>query len=169
MCLPSCVCFRGNPLHGRPPVLVPPGPEHMVGYCREWWEYKRRTRGLTGHPLPPRLEARRKLNRTTHPPGLWDLPRGGARGQTRPRAGQGRTSPLPPRGTKPRGGLYGSDSRVGCVCCHDPTLTELGFSNPKPRTWPLTRILARPACALHSTPGEGARRPLPVGEGAQRA
>lgn len=54
------------------------------------------------------------------------------------------------------------------MCCHDPTLTELGFSNSKQRTWPLTQILARPACVLHSTPGEGAWRPLPRGEGAQR-
>lgn len=66
MCLWSCVCLRGNALRGRAPVLVPPGPEHTVGYCGEWWEYKGGTRGLTGHPLPPLLEAGRKRNKPTH-------------------------------------------------------------------------------------------------------
>lgn len=54
------------------------------------------------------------------------------------------------------------------MCSHDLTLIELGFLNPKPRIWPLIWMLARPARALHSTPDEGARRPLPVGKGAQR-
>lgn len=106
----------------------------------------------------------------THRPGLWDLPRGGARGQRQAEAGPGRTGPLPSRGKKPAADFVEGGSSGGWVCSSELTLAEWGLPNPKPSAWPLTRMPGppRPCPRPYPTPGEGARHPLPARKGVRR-
>lgn len=113
------------------------------------------TIGPSRRPPTPPLEAWERCA-TPQRPGLWDLPLGGSRGQTRPKAGLGTQRPS------------AAHTKEKTTKNKNRTADIGGFLNPKPRAWPPHRMPGPPCPRPNLSLGKGARRPLPAREGAWR-